>query len=116
MDHATDVTLPIDMTFRYTTDSIQNRTFEFGTTIMDTPKTVIPLTISSTLPSVLSSTIKLDTSTVPSSLMSTSISSLSQTTVTSIEVNTTEIGACRGTQCSTNTTMITPRNITEVSD
>ncbi|XP_018372289.1 PREDICTED: protein eyes shut [Trachymyrmex cornetzi] len=116
MDHATDVTLPIDTTFRYTTDSIQNRTFEFGTTIIDTPRTVIPLITSSTLPSVLSSTMKLDTSTVPSSLTSTSISSLSQTTVTSIEVNTTEIGACRGTQCSTSTTMITPRNITEYTD
>ncbi|KAG5313237.1 EYS protein, partial [Acromyrmex insinuator] len=115
MDHATNVTLPIDTTFRYTTDSIQNRTFEFGTTIMDTPRTVVPLT-TSTLPSVLSSTIKLDTSTVPSSLTSTSISSLSQTTVTSIEVNTTEIGACRGTQCSTSTTVITPRNITEYAD
>lgn len=114
MDHATDVTLSIDTTFRYTTDSIQNRTFDLGTTIMDTPRTVLPLTTSSTLPSVLSSTMKFDTSTVPSSLTSTSVS-LSQITVTDIEVNTTEIGACRGNQCSTSTTALTPRNITEVS-
>ncbi|KYM94270.1 Protein eyes shut [Cyphomyrmex costatus] len=116
MNHATDITLSIDTTFRYTTDSIQNRTFELGTTIIDTPRTVVPLTTSSTLPSVLPSTIRLDTSTVPSSLTSTSISSLSQTTVINIEVNTTQIGACRGNQCSMNTTMITPRNITEYAD
>jgi len=115
MDHATDVTLSIDTTYRYTTDSIQNRTIDLGTTIMDMPRTVLPLTTSSTLPSVLSSTIRFDTSTVSSSLTtSTTVSSLSQTTVTGIEVNITEIGACRGNQCSTTT--LTPRNITEVSD
>lgn len=113
MDHVTDVTLSIDTTFRYTTDSIQNRTFDFGTTIMDTPRTVLPLTTSSTLPSVLSSTMRFDTSTVSSSPTSVS---LSQTTVTGIEVNTTEISACRGNQCSTSTTALTPRNVTEVSD
>jgi len=115
MDHATDVTLSIDTTYRYTTDSIQNKTIDLGTTIMDMPRTVLPLT-TSTLPSVLSSTIRFDTSTVSSSLTtSTTVSSLSQTTVTGIEVNTTEIGACRGNQCSTSTTTLTPRNITEVS-
>ncbi|XP_024880710.1 protein eyes shut isoform X1 [Temnothorax curvispinosus] len=116
MDHATDVTLSIDTTFRYMTDSIQNRTFDFGTTIMDMPRTVLPLTTSSTLPSVLSSTMRFDTSTVPSPLTSTSGSSLSQTTVTGIEMNTTEIGACRGNQCSTSTTALTPRNVTEYAD
>lgn len=113
MDHATDVTLSIDTTFRYMTDSIQNRTFDLGTTIMDTPGTVLPLTTSATLPSVLSSTMKFDTSTVSSSL-TTGVSS-SQATLTGIEINTTEIGACRGNQCSTSTTALTPRNVTEVS-
>lgn len=115
MDHATDATLSIDTTFRYVTDSVQNRTFDLGTTIMDTPGTVLPLTTSPTLPSVLSSTMRFDTSTVSSPLTSTSVSSLSQTTVTGIEINTTEVGACHGTHCSTSTTALTPRNVTEVS-
>lgn len=115
MDHATDVTLSIDTTFRYMTDSVQNRTFDLGTTIMDTPRTVLPLTTSSTLPSILFSTMRLDTSTMSSPLTSTSVSSLNQTTVTGIEINTTEISACRGNQCSTNTTALTPQNVTEVS-
>ncbi|XP_025993622.2 protein eyes shut [Solenopsis invicta] len=115
-DHATDaITLSIDTTFRYTTDSIQNRTFDLGTTIMDMPRTVLPLTTPSTLPPVLSSTMRFDTSTIPSSLTSTS-ASLSQTTVTGVEVNTTEIGACRGNQCSTSTTALTPRNVTEYTE
>lgn len=112
MDHATDVTLSIDTTFRYMTDSIQNRTFDLGTTTMDTPRTVLPLTTSSTLPSVLTSTMRFDTSS-SSPLTSTSISSLNQTV--GIEINTTEISACRGSQCSTSTTVLTPRNVTEVS-
>ncbi|XP_011880731.1 PREDICTED: protein eyes shut isoform X3 [Vollenhovia emeryi] len=116
MDRTTDVTLSVDTTFRYITDSVQNRTFDLGTTILDTPRTVLPLTTSSTLPSVLSSTMRFDTSTVSSPLTSTSVSSSSQATVTGIEINTTEIGACRGNQCSTSTTALTPRNVTEYAD
>ncbi|KAL6263574.1 hypothetical protein P5V15_006363 [Pogonomyrmex californicus] len=111
MDHATDVTLSINTTLQHTTDSVLNRTFELGTTIMDTPRTVLSLT-TSTLPSVLSSTVRIDTS----SLTSTSVSSLSQTTATDIGISTTEINACRGNQCSTSTTALTPRNVTEYSD
>lgn len=113
MDHGINVTLPINTTFQYTTESLQNRTFDLGTTVVESPETVLPLTTSSTLPSVLSSTVKFETPTVSSPLTSTSVSSLSQTT--SIEMSTTEISACRGNQCSTSTTTLTSRNVTEVS-
>ncbi|XP_072755210.1 uncharacterized protein Eys isoform X4 [Anoplolepis gracilipes] len=112
MDHATDVTLPINVTFRYTTESLQNRTFDLGPTVVDSPEPILPLT-TSTLPSVLSSTVRFETSTGSSPLTSTSASSLSQTT--SIEISTTEIGGCRGNQCSTTTTS-TSRNVTEYAD
>lgn len=111
MDHGTDVTLPVT-TSRYTTESLQNRTLDLGTTVVDLSETVLPLTTLSTLPSVLSSTVKLETPTVSSPLTSTSMSSLSQTT--SIETSTAEISACQGNQCSTSATTLTSRNVTEV--
>lgn len=113
MDHGTDVTIPVNTTSRYTTESLQNRTLDLGTTVVDLSETVLPLTTLSTLPSVLSSTVKLETPTVSAPLTSTSISSLSQTT--SIETSTAEISACQGNQCSTSTTTLTSRNVTEVS-
>ncbi|KAL0099779.1 hypothetical protein PUN28_019889 [Cardiocondyla obscurior] len=114
MNHTTDLPLSIDTTFRYITDSVQNRTFDLETTIMDTPKTVLPLTTSSSLPSVLPSTIKFDTST--SSPVTSTIPSLSQATVSGVEINTTEISTCRGSQCFTSATALTPRNVTEYGD
>jgi len=98
-DHDTDVTLPINVTFRYTTETVQNETFDLGTTVTDT-KTVPPLT--STLLSVLSSTMKFDsTISTVSSLLTSSGISLSQST--GIEVN-------------SSTTTLAPRNVTEVSN
>lgn len=110
---ATDATLPVNTTFRYTTEPLQNRSLELGTTVVESPGTVLPLTTSSTLSSVLTSTVRFETPTVSSPLTSTSVSSLSHTT--NIEISTTEIVACRGNQCSTSTTTLTSRNVTEVS-
>jgi len=100
VDHTTDVTLPINITFRYSTETAQNETLDLETTVTDT-KTVPPST-SSTLLSVLSSTMKFDStiSTVSSLLTSTSIS----------------LGQSIGIEVNGNTTTLAPRNITEVSN
>nr|XP_012227830.1 PREDICTED: protein eyes shut isoform X2 [Linepithema humile] len=116
VDRVTDVTFS-NATFRYTTESTPNRTFEpsLETTIADSPRTVLSLTTSSTLPSVLPSTVRFDTPAVSSPLTSTSVSLLLNQT-TDAEVNATEISACRGNQCSTSTTTLPARNVTEYAD
>ncbi|XP_020287012.1 protein eyes shut isoform X2 [Pseudomyrmex gracilis] len=110
---STDASFPFNTSvFQYTTESAHNRTLDVGTTVVGSPKTVLPLTSSSTLPSILSSsTVKFDTSTVPPPLTPTGISLANQT-----DTGITEIGACRGNQCSTSTTALTPRNVTEYAD
>ncbi|XP_025158440.1 protein eyes shut [Harpegnathos saltator] len=120
-DHGTDMTFLANTTFRYTTETTQNRSSDLGTTIVDSPRTVLPLTTSSsTLPTVLTSTGKFETPTTISSVL-TSISVSSLGPGTSVEASSTaEIGTCHGSLCSTSstssTTTLTPRNVTEYAE
>lgn len=97
-DRDADVTLPVNATFRYTTEAMRNATVDLGTTVTDT-RTVPPLT-TSTLLSVLSSTVRLHSTTMSSVLTSGTFSSPSA----GIEVN------------GSTTTTLAPRNVTEVSN